>query len=105
MTKSFHVKFITIIFCCVSTFSRGQNLKSVSIGQGRVTQAETSDGKKHQLDFPTVSFQAIHNGIAVNPNAIKMSVSAVSNFAHSLKFILTFQNTTNGTVSISNVVP
>jgi gamma-glutamyl hercynylcysteine S-oxide synthase len=95
---------ILLITAGLSSPVNGQSLKSVSIINDRISQAATSDGNKYQLDIPVVSYVAARRG-AIDPKAAKTTISGSGTFSNSLKFILTFLNTTSDTVSISNVVP
>ncbi|GHM98688.1 hypothetical protein WSM22_01780 [Cytophagales bacterium WSM2-2] len=101
-----HIFFVIILFA-FGVFNNlcAQKLKSISIDQLRMVSAEDANGKKFPVNTPVVSYQVKKRDVFIAANSVQVTSTAAGSFAQSLKYILTFQNTTKDTLTIDNVVP
>ncbi|MBI1770461.1 MAG: SUMF1/EgtB/PvdO family nonheme iron enzyme [Bacteroidetes bacterium] len=82
-----------------------QDLKSVTVNQSNtIVGAETSSGKRFAVAYPVVSFQVKKHG-ETSSKSIQLAATSAGSFANSLKYVLTFQNTSKDTISLYNIIP
>lgn len=104
MKQRFFILTFTLALFSKSNLLPAQTLQSVTLSNGHI-QSISANGKTYSLSLSTVSYKVTHRDKAAPENTMTLTVKEVGRFSGSLKFLLTFTNSSADTISLSNVVP
>lgn len=96
---------LLFLFCLKHTILGAQEVKKIFIDQANVERVELDNGTVLPVHSPVVSYQLKKKGVVISPSQIRYTTSNESSFANSVRYDVTFQNLSNDTISLENVVP